>query len=96
MNIVKMWKQRHRYLTWAEMPDKVLLFFFLGASGPCWFWSYVTAELAPKYLESSKVVGFSFAFVIMSIIMLMVAMQACLFGCVTKRSGELLYERWFK
>ncbi len=89
-------QNRPIYLTWEAMPDGLLLFFFISSSLPATYWGYVLTKLYPLYIDAFNEAGLTIIGGVMSLVMLVLASQVWIFGCISKRSGELIYGRWFK
>jgi|GEM_PF-6076539 len=94
--IKQYWINRPIYKTWESMPDNFLFLFFVLSSLPEFYWAYVLKQLCSPYIEAVNSVGFNFIGVIVTFFMLAFALQAWVFRCIAKRTGGLVYDRWFK
>ena len=89
-------QNRKIYPTWEAMPDGLLLFFFISSSLPATYWGYVLTKLYPLYIDAFNEAGLTLIGGVVSLVMLVLVSQVWFFGCISKRSGELIYGRWFK
>lgn len=96
MRLKEIIQRRPIYKTWEAMPDGLLLFFFVSSSLPAIYWGYVLTKLYPLYIDAFNEAGLTLIGAVVSLLMLVLASQVWFFGCISKRSGELIYGRWFK
>lgn len=89
-------QKRTIYQSWEAMPDGLLICFFVSSSLPATYWGYVLMKLYPLYIDAFNEAGLTSVGGFGSLVMLVLASQVWFFGCISKRSGELIYGRWFK
>lgn len=94
--IISLIKNKPLYPTWDSMPDGLLFFFFVSSSLPASYWSYVVTKLYEPYIDAFNQAGFTLIGMVVTFVMLVLAFNAWFFACISARSGQLIFERWFK
>lgn len=91
----KICKKKPSYKSYSEMPDALIFLFFVMSALPTAYWMFVVNKVFEPYAIAVNATGFNMAGVVATIIMLGLALQVWFFGCIAKRTGGLLYDRWF-
>lgn len=85
------------YLTYEDMPDKLIMLLFVLTVLPTFHWTYGLSTLYGPYVDAMNEVGlFSWRGLLASFFMGGLALLVLFSGAVSRRTGGLLYERWFK
>ena len=94
---VKNWvKSRPHYPTFEEMPDRLLFVLFILAALPACHYGYILSQTYGPYVEAFNQAGMTGKGLLATFLMAGLALQTLFLTWTAKRTGDLLYKRWFK
>lgn len=91
---IKAWISKMRsYPTFEAMPSKYLLMIFVFPA--CYMRPHIS-ELWERYKAILHALGLTWQVLNITFMMVIIAFSCFLCACVARRTGGLLYQRWFK